>query len=51
MPKYLVRVDVLYSTTIEAESEAEAIDKAPDLPENNTDWDTCKPDFEAEECV
>jgi len=51
MPKYLVRVDVTYSTTVIADDEDDAIEKAPDLPGDpaNTSWSRCKPEWEAVE--
>ena len=51
MPKYLVRCEVTYSSLVEADSEQEAIDKAPAVGggAGELEWDqVCGPDYEAE---
>ena len=49
MPKFLVRQNCEYSTTIEAPNEDAALMKASDLPTD--EWDAAWSDQEAEEEV
>jgi hypothetical protein len=48
MPKFLVRLEAIYTATIEAEDEDAAMEKAPDVPDMG-DWEKCDDGMTAEE--